>query len=204
MLPVRLHFVISRLLAGGSLGFRIVLLLIPGSQISVWHSCGLSVFVVCFTSAIPIPWWYKAIIFLVHCKDYELISWPPTVLSCFLLFVLVCFVLFLFSLSAFLFLHGDSTMDYVSIQSILFWLHTVDRTEIATDLIRWICKMQLYFRFVKRPGESHLALDGRKKYWDDSERAVSAAIDTLTHFTLVLVHFLFHPALFHFSRYHTA
>ena len=42
----------------------------PGSQISVWHSCGLSVFVVCFTS------WhrYKAIIFLVHCKDYELIS----------------------------------------------------------------------------------------------------------------------------------
>ena len=55
-LPVRLHFVISRLLAGGSLGFRIVLLLIPGSQISVWHSCGLSVFVVCFTSAIPIPW----------------------------------------------------------------------------------------------------------------------------------------------------
>ena len=32
-------------------------------------------------------------------------------LSCFL-FVLVCFVLFLFWLSAFLFLHGDSTMDY--------------------------------------------------------------------------------------------
>ena len=33
---------------GGSLGFRIVLLLIPGSQISVWHSCGLSLFVVLF------------------------------------------------------------------------------------------------------------------------------------------------------------
>ena len=145
---------------------NVVLLFIPGSQISVWHSCGLSVFVVCFTSAIPIPWWYKAIIFLVHCKDYELISWPPAVLSCFLLFcllfVLVRFVLFLFSLSAFLFLHGDSTMDYVSIQSVLFWLHTVDRTEVATDLIRWICQMQLYFRFVKRPGESHLALDGKK------------------------------------------
>ena len=155
---------ISRLLAGGSLGFRIVLLLIPGSQISVWHSCGLSVFVVCFTS------WhrYKAIIFLVHCKDYELISWPPAVLSCFLLccllFVLARFVLFLFSLSAFLFLHGDSTMDYVSIQSVLFWLHTVDRTEVATDLIRWICQMQLYFRFVKRHGESHLALDGKKRH----------------------------------------
>ena len=50
MLPVRLHFVISRLLVGGSLGFRIVLLLIPGSQISVWHCCGLSVFVV------PLPY----------------------------------------------------------------------------------------------------------------------------------------------------
>ena len=44
------------LLAGRCLGFRIVLLLIPGSQISVWHCCGLSVFVVCFASAIPIPW----------------------------------------------------------------------------------------------------------------------------------------------------
>ena len=64
--------------------------------------------------------------------------------------------------SAFLFLHGDSTMGYVSIQSVLFWLHTVDRTEVATDLIRWICQTQLYFRFVKRPGESHLALDGKK------------------------------------------
>ena len=31
------HSVISRLLAGGSLGFRIVLLLLPGSQIAVWH-----------------------------------------------------------------------------------------------------------------------------------------------------------------------
>ena len=41
---------------GGSLGFRIVLLLIPGSQISVWHCGGLSVFAVCCTSAIPIPW----------------------------------------------------------------------------------------------------------------------------------------------------
>ena len=165
MLPVRLHFVISRLLAGGSLGFRIVLLLILGSQISVWHSCGLSVFVVCFTSTIPIPWWYKAILFLLHCKDYELISWPRAVLFCFLLFcllfVLVRFVLFLFFAVCFLFLHGDSTMDYVSIQSVLFWLHTVDRTEVATDLILWICHMQLYFRFVKRPGESHLALDGK-------------------------------------------
>ena len=33
-----------------------LLLLMSGSQISVWHSCGLSVFVVCLTSAILIPW----------------------------------------------------------------------------------------------------------------------------------------------------
>ena len=39
--PCGLHSVISRLLAGGSLGFRIVHLLLPGSQIVVWH------FVVC-------------------------------------------------------------------------------------------------------------------------------------------------------------
>ena len=165
MLPVRLHFVISRLLAGERWFPHCAFVdswLTDFCMALLWSFC----FCCCFTSAIPIPWWYKAIIFIVHCKDYELISWPPAVLSCFLLFcllfVLVCFVLFLFWLSAFLFLHGDSTMDYVSIQSVLFWLHTVDRTEVATDLIRWICQMQLYFRFVKRPGESHLALDGKK------------------------------------------
>ena len=49
MLPVRLHFDLEAPGWGG-LGFRIVLLLIPGSQISVWHCCGLSVFVV------PLPY----------------------------------------------------------------------------------------------------------------------------------------------------
>ena len=39
---------ISWLLAGGSLGFRIVLLLLPGSQISVWLSCGVVVSLLVF------------------------------------------------------------------------------------------------------------------------------------------------------------
>ena len=50
--PRGLHSVISRLLAGGSLGFHIVLLLLPGSQIA-------GIFVICcsllFYFAIPIP-----------------------------------------------------------------------------------------------------------------------------------------------------
>ena len=138
--------------------------ILTNENVSPDSSCGLSVFVVCFTSAIPIPWWYKAIIFLIHCKDYELISWPqPCCL--FLLFYLVCSCALCFVfVFVVCFLHGDSTMDYASIQSVLFWLQMIDRTEVATDLIRWICKMQLYFRFVKRPGKSHLALDG-KKWW---------------------------------------
>ena len=46
MLPVS-HSVISRLLAGGSLGFRIVPLLLHGSQ-TVWHFCGFVVFALVF------------------------------------------------------------------------------------------------------------------------------------------------------------
>ena len=52
--PCGLHSVISRLLAGGSLGFRIVPLLLPGSQITVWHFCGV-VCLLLFSFAIPIP-----------------------------------------------------------------------------------------------------------------------------------------------------
>ena len=40
--------------------------------------------------------------------------------------------------------------------------HIVIMTNVATALIRWICTMQLSFRLDKRPGESHLALDGKK------------------------------------------
>ena len=58
----------------------------------------------------------------------------PAVLSCFVVLFVVCscaLCFVLFSLSAFLFLHGDSTMDYVSIQSVLFLIAHVDRTEGA-------------------------------------------------------------------------
>ena len=41
-------------------------------------------------------------------------------------------------------------------------MHIVVMTDVATALIRRICKMQLSFRLDKRPGESHLALDGKK------------------------------------------
>ena len=34
--------------------------------------------------------------------------------------------------------------------------------DVATALIRGICKMQLAVRIDKRPGESHMALDGKK------------------------------------------
>ena len=91
---------ISRLLAGGSLGFRIVLLLLPGSQIVVWH------FVVCFSLlfyiAIPIPEVIQCYHLFVHLPIvHELSSCPPAVmflilvsgLCCLLVgvFVLVCF-----------------------------------------------------------------------------------------------------------------
>ena len=36
--------------------------------------------------------------------------------------------------------------------------------DVATALIRGICKMQLAVRIDKRPGESHMALDGKKKH----------------------------------------
>jgi hypothetical protein len=35
---------------------------------------------------------------------------------------------------------------------------------VATALIRRICKVQLAFRLDKRPGESHMALDGKKSF----------------------------------------
>ena len=44
--------------------------------------------------------------------------------------------------------------------SVFFCMHIVTDVDVATDLIR-ICKMQLFFWLDKRPGESHLALDGK-------------------------------------------
>ena len=108
----------------------------------------------------------SSFLYIARTMNWSADHQPCCLVFCLFLCALFCF---LFSLSAFLFLHGDRTMDYVSIQSVLFWLHTVDRTEVATDLIRWICKMQLYFRFVKRPGESHLALDGKNASRDQKK-----------------------------------
>ena len=99
---------------------------------------------------------------------YELISWPPAMLVfVFVLVWVVCFfvflsVLFVFVFLVFFVLHGDSSMDYVSIHFSSLLYHIVIMTNVATALIRWICTMQLSFRLDKRPGESHLALDGKK------------------------------------------
>ena len=60
-----------------------------------------------------------------------------------LLCAFVCFVCLVF-------LHGDSSMDYVDpFQSRLY--HIVIMTNVATVLIQWICTMQLYFRLANWP-----------------------------------------------------
>ena len=67
-----------------------------------------------------------------------------------------CFCWFSFAL------HVDSSMDYVSIPfSSPFDAHC-RHDDVATALIRCLCKMQLAFRLDKRPGKSHMALDGKK------------------------------------------
>ena len=90
---------------------------------------------------------------------------------CFLVFfVLVCFwVLVLASCIA-----RWQPMDYLSIQFSSLLYHIVIMDNVATALIRWICTMQLSFRLDKRPGESHLALDGKKKFgWVCRNRSVN-------------------------------
>ena len=61
-------------------------------------------------------------------------------------------------------LHGDSSMDYVSIQPKSPFDAHCRHDDVATALIQGICKMQLAVRLDKRPGESHRALDGKKKH----------------------------------------
>ena len=78
--PRGLHTVISRLLAGGSLGFRIVPLLLPGSQIAVWHF-RVVVGSLLFSFAIPIPEAIQCYHLFWYVSDYyELTSWSPAVL----------------------------------------------------------------------------------------------------------------------------
>ena len=96
----------------------------------------------------------------------------------------VCFVVF-----AVCFLSYTVTAQWIMYRSnsVLFRMHIVYRTDVATDLIRWICKMQLSFRLDKRPGESHLALDGKNvvmllQVRFQSTRHVKR---TLTHETLM-------------------
>ena len=54
LLPVRLALCDLEAPGWGSLGFRIVPLLLHGSQITVWHFCGFVVPLL-FSFAIPIP-----------------------------------------------------------------------------------------------------------------------------------------------------
>ena len=120
--PRGLHSVISRLLAGGSLGFRIVPLLLPGSQITVWHFVVL--FSLLFSFAIPIPeviqcyhlFWYVS----DACELTDQLITGRAGFWC----VFVCFVWFWVFVVCFFVLHGDSSMDYVSIQfSSLLYAH---------------------------------------------------------------------------------
>ena len=77
-----------------------------------------------------------------------------------LLCLFVCLVVLFVFACLFLVLHGVSLMDCVSIQ---FSFEAHGRTDwCCTALIRLICWMQSAFRLDKRPGESHLALDGKK------------------------------------------
>ena len=77
--------------------------------------------------------------------------------------VFACFVWFCFLLFAFLVCTVTAQWIMYWSNSVLFCMHIVVMTDVAAALIRWICKMQLSFRLDKRPGESHLALDGKIK-----------------------------------------
>ena len=75
-------------------------------------------------------------------------------------------------------LHGDSSMDYVSIQPKSPFDAHCRHDDVATALIRGICKMQLAVRIVERPGGSHEGV-GRKKM---SKRSVQLACSLVTIF----------------------
>ena len=139
--------------------------------------CGL-LFGFCFTLPYQSLRWYNVII--SSCIFQLSMNWSADHRPCwfcfcflFVVFAFWCFCLFCLVLGflCLLFvLHGDSSMDYVSIQFSSLLSHMVIMTNVATALIRWICTMQLSFRLDKRPGESHLALDGKKEpIWNQME-----------------------------------
>ena len=163
--PCGLHSVISRLLAGGSLGFRVVPLLLHGSQITD----GIFA-VLLFRSCFPLPYqslrWYNVII--SSCMFQMPVNWSADHRPCwfFVLFfdAWVFGVLFSLVFLVFALLVCTLTDQWIVYRSysVLFHWHIVVMIDVVTALIRWICKMHLSFRLDKRSGESHLALDGKK------------------------------------------
>ena len=122
--------------------------------------------------AIPILWVIQCyhlpntIQFLLTDQLITTVPWLFVVLLGFVLVSVFCVslgsvVVFVGFLVA---LHGDSSMAlwimYRSTQA-PFDAHC-RHDDVATALIRGICKMQLAVRIDKRPGESHTALDGKK------------------------------------------
>ena len=138
------------------------------SQIVVWHFvvCCFAFVLHCHTN----PWGdtISSLLAFSNCLWTDQLTTGPagfcfcSGLCCLLFGVFVFFVCFLCFLWLLFALHGDS-MDYVSIQFSSLLYHIVIMFNVATALIRWICTMQLSFRLDKRPGESYLASDGKKK-----------------------------------------
>ena len=107
----------------------------------------------------------------------------------FVLFAFWCFCLFCLFLGFWcLLLSCTVTAQWIMYRSnsVLFCMHIVVMTDVATALIRWICKMQLSFRLDKRPGESHLALDGKKHFFlSCCEKATGEDIKQTSHYRSV-------------------
>ena len=124
--------------------------------------------VCCFALVFPChtnPWgdtMLSSLLARFNCLWTDQLTTGRACFCCVVLCVCWCCCLFLVFVCFSFVLHGDSPMDYVSSYSVLFCMHTVVMTDVATALIRWICKMLLSFRLDKRPGESHLALDRKK------------------------------------------
>ena len=183
-------------------------LLLHGSQINAWHFCGFVVPLL-FSFAIPIPEVIQCYHLFLYVSDAcELISWPPAVLVFRVVFWCLCVWCVVFSFLLFALLFCTVTAQWIMYRScsVLFRRHIVVMIDVATALIRWICKMQLSFRLDKRPGESHLALDGKKTIKLDFTSGVAlwsrASAGTWPRSTSCLCHFLpvAPPPLFFFPR----
>ena len=175
--PCGLHSVISRLLAVGSLGFRTVPLLLPGSDycMAFLWCCLCALVLLCHTN----PWgdtMLSSLLVRFICLWTDQLITGRAGFWC-VVWVFVCVLCgFWFLLFALLFCTVTAQWIMYRSNSVLFCMHIVVMTDVATALIRWICKMQLSFRLDKRPGESHLALDGKKSVcwvWFEGKHDVS-------------------------------